>query len=37
MFPNMRRHLQQISQERSIDILRKTTNAVSANLSGTIN
>lgn len=30
MFPNMRRHLQQISQERSIDILRKTTNAVLA-------
>ena len=30
MFPSMRRHLQQISYERAIDILRKTTNAVLA-------
>ena len=30
MFPSMRRHLQQISHERAIDILRKTTNAVLA-------
>ena len=30
MFPSMRRHLQQISQERAIDILRKTNNAVLA-------
>lgn len=30
MFPSMRRHLQQLSQERVTDILRKTNNAVLA-------
>lgn len=30
MFPTMRRHLQQISHDRAVDILRKTSNAVLA-------
>lgn len=30
MFPSMRRHLQQLSENRAIDILKKTTNAVLA-------